>query len=296
MPEPEPSLPPKRAELKLKRPVGDAAPNRRTATAIALAAPAFPLPPKAEHSAGLALLRAALWIGLVGWLLVLAFKLLDPLPFLFPDEDDTATYSWWRVDPTRVAAEVDQPDAIAKATPEDPELYALKLQIAEALLAGRFPDAIAVIERQQQADDIYPYQSELADLATFVRDVSRANQIVADAIRDRIDEEIVIRVKDRRITIIPRASAGDRINALLIPPRADQPRRSATFSVSDLDPIERAHWIGQADTPRKCTMKLLLHLQAGDEDGARVFAPSCGPLASAFEARMKTATRGTTGP
>jgi hypothetical protein len=154
------------------------------------------------------------------------------------------------------------------------------------MLAGSIPDALGLIERQQQALDIYPYQDALSELAVFVRSASRVNAAVADAIRDRIDEEVVIRVKDRRFTIIPRASAGERINAVIVPSRADQARRSATFSVSDLDPIERAHWIGQADTPLKCTMKLLLHLSAGDREGARVFAPSCGILAPAFEEQL----------
>ena len=284
MPDPKPSAAPPGGELKIRRPFGDvpAAKRRVRPRTTPRHTPHANVP----TDVGPAFLRILLWAALVGWLLLLAFKLLDPLPFLFPDEDDTEAYAWWRVEPhTPVAAQEETRDAPAPKQ-DDPELHALKRRVVTALLSSSFIEAQALIGRQQQAPDIYPYQDDLTDLAGFVRAVARINAVVADAIRERIGEEVVIRVKGRRFTITPRASAGDRINAIVIPSRADQKRRSATFSVSDLDPIERAHWIGQADTPHKCAMKLLLHLSAGDPEGARVFAPSCGILARAFDEQL----------
>ena len=287
MPDPKPSAARPRGELKIKRPVGNVPAAKRQVRPRAT-------PRQAPHvnaptDVGPAFLRMLLWAALVGWLLLLAFKLLDPLPFLFPDEDDAGAYAWWRVQPhAPVAGAVATRDA-STSQQDDPELHALKGRVATALLTSSFREALALIGRQQQAPDIYPYEDDLTDLAGFVRAVSRINIVVADAIRERIGEDVVIRVKGRRVTIIPRASAGDRINAVVIPSRADQKQRSATFSVSDLDPIERAHWIGQADTPHKCAMKLLLHLSAGDPEGARVFAPSCGILARAFEEQLRGA-------
>ncbi|MBT3295548.1 MAG: hypothetical protein HN919_20895 [Verrucomicrobia bacterium] len=282
MPDPKPSAAPPRGELKIKRPVGEVRAAKRQVRPRATPRKAPQV--NAPTDVGPAFLRILLWAALVGWLLLLAFKLLDPLPFLFPDDDDTGAYAWWRVDPhAPVAAETRDAPAPKQ---NDPELRALKRRVVTALLSSSFSDALALIERQQKAPDIYPYQDDLDDLHGYVRAVARINAVVADAIRERIDEEVVIRVKDRRVTIIPRASAGDRINAVVIPSGADQKRHSATFSVSDLDPIERSHWIGQADTPHKCAMKLLLHLSAGDPEGARVFAPSCGILARAFEEQL----------
>ena len=284
MPDPKPSAARPRGKLKIKRPVGNVPAAKRQVRPRATPRKAPQVNPSTD--VGPAFLRILLWAGLGGWLLLLAFKLLDPLPFLSPNEDDAGAYAWWRVQPhAPVAGAVATRDAPASQQ-DDPALHALKRHVVTALLSSSFSEAFALIRRQQQAPDIYPYQDDLADLDGFVRAVSRINAVVADAIRERIGEDVVIRVKGRRVTITPRTSAGDRINAVVIPSRADQKRRSATFSVSDLDPIDRAHWIGQANTPHKCAMKLLLHLSAGDPEGARVFAHSCGILARAFEEQL----------
>jgi len=221
-------------------------------------------------------LRKLLWAILAAWLLCLAFMLLDPLPFLFPDEDDAG--SWWRVGTdSQVTAPSDLP------APDHPELAALKQKIAAAIVGDELNKAMALIRQQRQAPEIYPYPDDLVELGNAIKALKQINTTVADILRGHINEEIVIRVKGRPVKIIPRASAGERINALVVPSRTNQPSRSATFDITDLPPLERSRWIGKADTPLKCLLKLYLHLEADDRDGARAFAPSCGILAKALE-------------
>jgi hypothetical protein len=282
-PKAKPSAPVR--EFRIKRPAVTHPPVRPGAPD----APDVPDSPEPSgNGAGGRFLRLCLWIGLAAWLLFLGFKLLDPLPFLFPGEDD-GTYAWWQTRPETVpSAPVEtEPDS---GRADSPELYALKLKIVAALLRNTAGEALAIVKRQQDQPDIYPYQEDLSELAAFVRSVARMNTTVADAIRERIDQEVVIRVNDRRVKMVPRASAGERVNAVLVSSRGGAQPRSVTFSVSDLDPIERSHWLGQADDPQRCAMKLLLHLEAGDRSGARVFAPNCGILARAFEEQLGSAT------
>ncbi len=274
MPEPEQERPsPPRRELRIKRPMSLGAPPQSVQIPVEQG-----LPPQRGPS----LLHKLLWVILAGWLLCLAFMLLDPLPFLFPDEDSAG--SWWRWG-----------EASTSATPEDdvtapdkPELTALKQKVATAIVNDDLNRAMMLIRQQRQSPEIYPYQDELMELGKALTALKHVNTTVADILRAHIDEEVVIRVKNRSLKIIPRASAGDRINALVVASRADQPRCSATFKITDLAPLERSRLIGKADTPLKCLMKLHLHLEAGDRDAARAFAPSCGILADALQEQFRS--------
>jgi hypothetical protein len=230
-------------------------------------------------------LRKLLWGSLVVWLLCLAFLLLDPLPFFFPGDDSSAG-DWWQTDVTTpIAAPADE-----APTPDHPELVALRQQLAAAIVNGDLGSAIAVVRAQRQAPAIYPYQDDLVELGETLAALKRTNTTVADILREHMNEEVVIRVKKRPVRIIPRASAGERLNALVVPGNSNQPRRSATFNIADLSPLERSRWVGEADTPLKCLMKLYLHLEADDRDGARAFAPGCGDLATALEEQLESPT------
>ncbi|MBL7076505.1 MAG: hypothetical protein ISS31_03440 [Kiritimatiellae bacterium] len=276
MPEPEQQRPaPPRKELRIKRPRAN----------IITPQTAIPVEQASAGKGGGHFLRKLLWLGLIGWLLFLVFMLLDPLPFLFPDDDSAG--GWWRVGTGAAPTTVPEDDA----TPGHPELAALKSKVAAAIVADDLDSAIALVRRQLESPELYPYPEELTELTDALKAVRDVNTTVADIIRGHIDEKVVIRVKNRPVTIIPRASAGDRVNAVVVPSRTNLPQRSATFKVTDLDPVERSRWIGEADTPRTCLMKLYLHLEADDRDGARAFAPSCGILSEPLAEQLGSAAQ-----
>jgi hypothetical protein len=231
-------------------------------------------------SRGRRLLHTVLWIALVAWLAALAFYLLDPLPLLFPDPD--AALEWQAPAAAQTIIRTREP-APRPTEPESRELQALKRRLADLLLDGDYAAAMEALRRQREAPDLYPHQDAIVTLAAFVREVSAVNSHVADAFSSRLDESVVVRVRDRRLTLIPRARAGERINAFVPTDGGTSTNgQSVTFNVTDLDPAERAHWLGEAATPEICAMKLLLHAQAGDITTARTFVDGCGPMAAAF--------------
>lgn len=239
-------------------------------------------PPAPATSGRSALLHKLAWIVLLAWLLYLAFRLLDPLPFLFPDKDDTG--GRWRMD--RADSETPRQE---DAAPDHPALVALKQKVAAAIVARDLEDAMTAIRTQARAPMLHPYPQAIEELARTVVRLQHVNRLVADIVREHIDAAIVIRIKNRPVTIIPRASAGERVNALIEPQDDSHPQRSATFKITDLAPLERARLVGTAETVEQCLMKLYLYLEAGDRDGAQAFAPGCGILAQDLGAQLGAA-------
>jgi hypothetical protein len=229
-----------------------------------------------------------LWLGLIAWLLILAFMLLDPLAFLFPDDDTVG--SWWHVEPSA-------PEAVPQAPPEEtpgeehPSLTALKQAVAAGIVSNDLNSAMALVQQQKRRPSLYPYLDALFELENALTAVRNVNTTVADMIRENIDEEVVLNVRGRAVTIVPRASAGERVNAFVVTSQTNRPPRSATFKVTDLAPIERARWLGEAGTPSKCLLKLYLHLEADDHESARAFAPGCGLLADALVKQLESAAQ-----
>ncbi len=247
---------------------------------------AVPLQHGTRSNRGGAFLRKLLWLALAAWLLFLGFMLLDPLPFLFPSDDDTA--EWWRTDRTAAAPKPMETHTVA---PKHPGLQALTTDVAKAIVNRDIDSAMRLVQKQQQSPDLYPYPDALGEIAGHLRALHRIDIVVADTIREHIDETISIRVKGRSIAVIPRASAGERVNVLVVSGRTNAPQRSATFKVTDLTPAERARLLGDPDTPRTCLLKLYLHLEAGDRDAAQAFAPGCGTLADALVDQLGPGTR-----
>ncbi len=274
MPDPQQERPsPPGKELKIKRP-----------GSLEIAPQPVPVPVEQGLPAqGATFLRKVLWGLLVVWLLVLGFMVLDLLPFLFPDEDSAG--SWWRIDTSTSlpSAENDVPEP---TVPDHPELASLKQKLAAAIVNSDLNGAMTLIRQQRQSPEVYPYQDDLIELGKTLAALKRVNVTVADILREHIDKEVVIRIRDRAVKIIPRASAGERLNVLVVPADTSKPGKSATFKVTDLAALERSRWVGKADTPLKSLMKLYLHLEADDRDGARAFAPNCGMLAAALEAQF----------
>jgi hypothetical protein len=251
--------------LRLKKPPAD--PEQTTGTPGPAGTPGQPS----------SFLRKLLWTALIAWLLALGFFLLDPLPLLFPGDDPHD--SLWRTAPS--------PDTPPEQTPErHPALTVLLQDVAAALLARDPNAAMTLVLQQQKQPERYPYPDDLSTLAHAVTAVKYVNLRVADLVREHIDEELQIHVRNRTITIIPRASAGERVNALIVPTQTNRPPQSKTFKITDLAPAERARLIGKADTPTKALMKLYLHLEAGDKESARAYAPGCGLLGPALSDQL----------
>ncbi|MDP6631526.1 MAG: hypothetical protein QGH29_11205 [Kiritimatiellia bacterium] len=262
--------------------------KRPTETSASPASIPIEKAPRSQEATGGSFLHKLLWLGLIAWLLILAFMLLDPLAFLFPDDDTVG--SWWHVESG--APEV-VPEAPPDETPgeEHPSLTALRQVVAAGIVSNDLSGVMALVQQQKRRPSLYPYPDALSQLATALTAVRNVNTTVADRIREHIDEQVVLNVRGRSITIVPRASAGERVNVFVVTPQTNRPPRSATFGITDLDPIERARWLGEADTPRICLMKLHLHLQADDHESARAFAPGCGPLADALIQQLESAAQ-----
>ncbi len=241
-------------------------------------------PQQSPRATGGSFLHRLLWFGLIAWLFILAFMLLDPLAFLFQD-DDTAG-RWWRVESGAPGAAPGSPQHETPSV-DHPSLAALKQAVAAGIVSNDLSGAMTLVQNQRRRPGLYPYPDALSELADALTALRNVNTTVADRIRENIGKEVILNVRGRYLTIVPRASAGERVNALVVTSQTNRSPRSATFEIADLDPIERARWLGKADTPHGCLMKLHLYLEADDLENARALASGCGPLADALVKQLE---------
>ena len=199
-------------------------------------------------------------------------------PLIPPDTDtDTGT------DTTQV-----EPPPVQPVEPPPDLLPEFKNKLAALLLAQDFTQATAVIDQEARARQEKAELAEVASLNKFVTEVSAMDEAVRSTFRAEAGNTIVINYKNRRLQIELQAVSGNTITGLLLVKTAQgSAKKPIKFLLSRLEPLERARWLGPANTPARCAMKCILHHRGGDNKTARTYAANSGPLAAAFAEHLK---------
>jgi eukaryotic-like serine/threonine-protein kinase len=181
-------------------------------------------------------------------------------------------------------------DAVAPAsrglTPaERRRLDPLKADIAQYLLDGAVPEALALLDEELAHVHSAAYGNAVRAVRTLVEAAPTVHARIADTIRNAIGRPVTVIVGSRKTTLVPRAISGDNVNAVLLDAQGS-PRRPVSFTISGLDPAEKSRWLGKGEDPATAALKYILYRQAGERPLARVYAQRSGPLAEAFLAQL----------
>jgi hypothetical protein len=162
-----------------------------------------------------------------------------------------------------------------------------KQQVAAALLAGDTAtarDAVHALAPDASAPAVVPARDELL---AFVDTVSDVDRLVADAFRARIGSEVTVNFHGVAQRLVPRSVSEYTINAeLLQDAGAGAERVPVSFQPAELAPAEKVRWLGDIEPAAASAVRLLLNVRDGRLDEARALAPSCGPLADAFQQQL----------
>ena len=181
-----------------------------------------------------------------------------------------------------------QPDQDKQGEPAVELLPGVKTKLAGLLAAQDFQKALTLLDEEAKSRPDETELDEIAKLKDFVTKVATMDSAVRAAFTAKAGETVVLNYKNRHLQIELRAVSGDKINGLLLVKTAGGvEKKPITFPLSRLEPLERARWLGSANTPDRCAMKYILHLQGGDIAAARTYAANSGPLSSAFAERLK---------
>lgn len=273
----------------------------------------------ARRDSGRAGTRVPAWFRVPAWLLLLAWwgyfayqrlhvtphtpdiapepspalraPLAAPLPQADPEPEPEAEPPPMQEPPPPQATPA-PPDVPPSPEPEPRATLAdFKQRIADRLLQEDFPGALSLIQQALIDPDLSPHK----DVVTAIRDMTKAaadiDELVAAAFKARQGERVVIFHNNEFHPFLVREVQGDTVQGVLKHrTSASGMARTVEFRISQLSPIERSRWLGEADSPRKAVMKYVLHMEAGDWKSALEFSAQCGPLSDIFhalaEARM----------
>lgn len=175
------------------------------------------------------------------------------------------------------------PDPVQQQKPAAPLLTDLKTRLAGDLALQDFQQALATLDVEAKDKKEQAELDEIAKLREFVTEVSKMDETVRATFTAQAGKTIVLNYKNRRLQIELRAVSGNNITGLLLVKTAQGvEKKPIKFLLSRLEPLERARWLGPANTPARCAMKYILHLKGGDKATAKTYAANCGPLATAF--------------
>jgi len=172
---------------------------------------------------------------------------------------------------------IEIPDVPEPEEPEPPSLDLLLTTVTDHVLARDFGTAVALIDREMR----HPHPAESHRYMESIRDaIYRAADLdgaLEAAFRAKKDKKTVVRHNgvDRNV-IIQRVRDG-KIDTLVLDDRGNT--RPVSFSLSLLDSLELSRWLGEGDTPSRALQKFILHMEAGDLDGAAALTARCGHLA-----------------
>jgi hypothetical protein len=234
------------------------------------------------------------WAALAAWLLFAAGRQFSPVDLLFgtprpagtrlpeadaeqPTAPPTDARRPVRGTAERIAKNVESPGGDGSRV--GASLAPLRDAVAERLIRGDLDGAVDRIVREQDQAQTPDAKKEIEALRDMVREVANTELLVRAGIREKVDREIVLRLNQKEVTLIPRAAAGDRFNAVIKAAGGNTGRTdSVTLDLSQIHPVDRANLVAPADTPGRCAVRFFLFAQGGDYKAAGSLAGRCGPL------------------
>jgi len=196
--------------------------------------------------------------------------------------------------PASQPAVADSAPAPSPAPPVKPQVtveesyITFERHLTEHLLSEDFTKALALVDEQRSEPRFAGFRAQLDRTRDLVAAASRVNEVVAEAFRRRIGETAVVFHKNEYHALVIREVGDDKIRGQMKRRTASgNPGPAVEFSVSQLGPIERSRWLGEANTIESYLMKCILHMAGGDYKSAKEFAAHCGPVANALGAEAE---------
>jgi hypothetical protein len=231
---------------------------------------------------------------LLAWLLLLSYVLFEPITLLLPRGPQRSAPAASRGDArteTHVTGEQAEPshgqpavEQTARPTERpstQPELSDLRADVADAICAGNFFQALRLTEDELRMPHSAAAVSELNEIRDIVLAVSGINSAIAAGAQGSLRRDMPLHVRGREMTVELRAMAGEKLTGYVKTRRGlAVATNEITFSMSDLDPSDMAQFLGPAGTPGQCAMKYLVYMKARNHETARTFAENCGPLSA----------------
>jgi len=232
--------------------------------------------------------RSAAWIIMALWWAFLAYSLLGPVarrekaapPSPRPADQAAATALPAPADTDGMTQRLREMGISAQQLGQ---LDALKRTVTDSLEGEDYARALELVALAASFQNSDAARREILALSSFVREVSRVDDLIAEAFVERIGSETTIRRGESSISFVPKAVAGRQVSGKYLGPEGE---RLLTFKISSLTPAERSRWLGKADTPERCAMQCILQMRAGDYVAARILAANAGPLADALTEKI----------
>lgn len=164
------------------------------------------------------------------------------------------------------------------------KMEALVTNTAERLLREDFVGAMNAIDALLADERMSPLQAEARSLREFVKQVAGMDARIADNLRAKIGSTIAVPIEGQTVTGILK---GVGLGKIAVEQSIDQNTQAVTrnhaIDIVALGPVERARWLGPAQTPAEHAMRFILGCQAHSSPAQLgVDAASSGPMAPVF--------------
>lgn len=229
--------------------------------------------------------RVAMWILLLTWWASFAYRMYG-----IPEQVATRSIPRRQAPAPRgaKARPVPNPVPTGVSAADRTALRQTCTAIAQTLVTGDFEAA------QRHLDTAYaaastPLRAELTSLREITAALPGMNDASAAALSAKVGSRMKIRIGDAERVIIPRSVVNMEIRADLVKDVGGVSKlQPVTFSIMEINPADRAEWLGDADSPATATMKCLLYAMANDRGSAQRLAAETGPLAEALSEALKS--------
>jgi serine/threonine-protein kinase len=182
----------------------------------------------------------------------------------------------------------------ASATPatqidEKDQMEFLGMKVSDCLLSEDFAGAQALLQQEKGKPHTEEALAKIEELKTFVRDISNMPTLIENAFRMKLSEqkEIEVVINKQRRQLLIRAIS----NGIVYAATVGTNEESVSFTLSQLDPLERNRWLAADKTPAKCAMKFILFMKAKDYRSAKALAANCEPLAGCFSKEIDSTSQ-----
>ena len=159
--------------------------------------------------------------------------------------------------------------------------------VVRALLKGNAAEAKSLVQSELAGTRSDKLKKPLRDMEALVAAMSGMDAPILAAFRGAIGKPVTVQFDDSRRALIPRSVDGTDVTATLgSDPAQTPPGQSVTFSIYEINPVDRARWMGTVDGPAKAAAKALLYLKGEDYASATTFAKQAGCLSDAMTAEI----------
>jgi len=182
---------------------------------------------------------------------------------------------------SRPPARVPAPGEEMSATKRMDELVT---ETAEYLVREDYANALAAIGEAMNDSSMQSVRQETTDLREFVNRVAEIDEKIAQGFQTMVGKKVTLAVEGHAIA---GTLKGVEVGKLAIEQKIDRKTeiitRTHTIDIRALEPLERAKWLGTAQSPEDHAMHFILeYIGRGPVDTLGANAAASGPLAAAF--------------